>query len=246
MHKKIYFIILLLILSSVSAFSQEVKIREVRLHGENIEIRYDLIDDRTDRSYSIQLYTSTDNFIQPMQLVEGDAGIDIPVGQNKLLVWKAKEELGVIEASMALELKGNIYIPFIDLQGLEDGMVFKRSKPFDLIWSGGRGDNVLNFELYQGDNVIASFEERPNVGNTTMQIPGNIKPGDNYRFRISDSRNKDEIVFSNSFSVRRKIPLGVKIGAAFFIGAVTGYLINELKVTPEPNIELPPLPPDKQ
>ena len=246
MFKSSYFLICVLVSISFSGFSQEVRIKEVRLKGEKVEIMYDLVDDRTDRSYSIQLYNSADNFIQPMRMVEGDAGIDIPVGQNKLLIWRAKEELGSFDGSMSLELKGNIYIPFIDLDGLEEGMVFKRTKPFDLIWSGGRGDNVLNFELYQGDNVIASFEERPNVGNTTMEIPSNIRPGDNYRFRISDSRNKDEIVFSNSFSVRRKIPLGLKIGAAFFVGAVTGYLINELKVTPEPEIQVPPLPPSRQ
>ena len=225
------------------AKAQEVKINKVVLNGDLVEIYYDLKDENPDHSYILSLYSSRDNYIQPLQAVDGDIGIDVKVGGNKHIIWKAKEELGEsYNGAIALELKGSLYVPFIEMAGIQEGQTFKRGKPYDVVWTGGRGDNILNFELYQGESLVGTFEERPNTGNTIFEIPTKIKPGEDYRLRISDTRNRDEVVFTNSFSVKRKIPLGIKIGAAFAIGALTGYLINELKPTVEPEIPEPPLP----
>lgn len=225
------------------ARAQEVKISKVVLNGEQVEIFYDLKDENPDHGYILNLYSSRDNYIQPLQAVEGDIGIDVKVGGNKRIIWNAKEELGEsYNGAIALELKGSLYVPFIEMAGILEGQTFKRGKPYDVVWTGGRGDNILNFELYQGESLVRTFEERPNTGNTIFEFPTKIKPGEDYRLRISDTRNRDEVVFTNSFSVKRKIPLGFKIGAAFAIGALTGYLINELKPTVEPDIPEPPLP----
>ena len=227
--KRLFIIGLFSYISLSLSIAQEIQITNVNLAGNNVEIHYNLLDERIDRSYIINLYTSKDNFIQPMDLVSGDAGIDIAVGDNKKFVWNAKEELGEeFDGSVSLELKGNYYVPFITLDGLEEGKIFKRGKSNDFIWSGGRGDNVLNFELYRGNNLVKSFEERPNVGNTSISIPRKVKPGSGYRFRISDSNNRDEVVFSNTFSVKRKYPLGAQLGVAFVVGVGLGYLINIL------------------
>lgn len=228
---------------SIPTLAQEIQITNVNLKGENVEVHYNLLDERIDRSYSINLYTSKDNFIQPMELVKGDAGIDIAVGNNKVLIWNAKEEFGeAFDGAVSLELKGNYYVPFIILDGLETGKEFKRGKANDFIWSGGRGDNILNFELYRGENLVKTFEERPNIGNTTLTIPTRVKPGDDYRYRISDTRNRDEVVFTNTFLVKRKYPLGLKTGAAFVLGIGVGILIKSLIPEKKHVIAEPPLP----
>lgn len=103
---------------------QEIQITNILLKGEEISVSYNLVDERVDRSYSIRLYTSQDNFIRPMQLVRGDVGVDILVGPNKTMTWKAKEELGAdFFGGIKLELKGEIYVPFIELDGIEEDMV---------------------------------------------------------------------------------------------------------------------------
>ena len=212
-----------------SLTGQDLQITNVNLDGDFVEVHYNIFDERIDRSYSVYLYTSSDNFIQPMEMVDGDVGIDIKVGENKVIRWNAKEELGgFVDKAISLELKGNYYIPFITIEGIEKNKIFKRGKAHDFTWSGGRGDNVLNFELYRGENLAKSFEERPNVGNTSITFPSSVKPGDDYRFKISDANNRDEIVFSEPFTVKRKIPLGVKLGASFLIGAGVGYILTNV------------------
>ena len=239
--KKFRAFILILFLGNL-AYSQEVNIEDILLQDSILTVKYELLDENPNRSFSISLYSSKDNFLKPLKVVSGDVGIDIPVGPGKEIIWNARSELGKeFRGSLALEVKGSVYIPFIDLQGIEEGMTLKRGIENDLVWSGGRGDNVLNIELYKGDKLIKSFEQRPNIGNTSLTIPTDVKHGANYRFRISDSRNQDEIVYSNSFTVKRKIPLGVKIGVAFVAGALTGYLISNA-TKEEPDITPPPLP----
>jgi len=239
--KNIGVLALALTVNVALTFGQEVDIVNVQLKGENIEISYNLLDERIDRSYTVNLYTSKDNFIQPMEEVEGDVGVDIPVGNNKKLIWYAKKELGDdFTGNLSLELKGNYYVPFITIDGISAGREFSRGKQHDIIWSGGRGDNILNFELYKGDDLVKSFEERPNNGNTTIQIPVKVKPGDNYRFRISDKRNRDDVVYTDFFTIKRNVPLSIQLGATAVVGVGLGFLIQFL--IPEPPIADPPLP----
>lgn len=228
---------------SAYTFGQEIQITNIQMKGEDISVTYNLIDERIDRSYSIHLYNSQDNFIEPVKLVKGDVGVDISVGPNKTITWKAKEELGAdFTGGMKLEIKGQIYVPFVELDGIEENMIIKRGQPTDLVWFGGRGDNILNVELYRGDQLIKSFEELPNTGSASLTIPTNVPPGEGYLFRISDSRNRDEVVFSNQFIIQRKIPLLPKIGAGTFL-TIGGYLLIK-SLIPEnvPDIPEPPTP----
>ncbi|WP_339792197.1 MAG: hypothetical protein ACMVP2_07190 [Imperialibacter sp.] len=222
--------------------AQEVVITKIQLKDHEAIISYDLKDDILERRYALFLYSSHDNFIQPLEKVSGDVGVNLSVGGNKKIVWRPKEEFGDdFIGNLSFELKGSVYVPFIFLDGFEDYKELKRGKPYDLVWSGGRGDNVLNFELYKGENKIAVFEERPNVGNTKLTLPVKVKPGKDYRLKISDKRNRDEVVFTSEFTVRRKIPLALKLGAFFTVGVATGLLINQL-TQEDPIIPAPGLP----
>ncbi|RLD19491.1 MAG: hypothetical protein DRI71_11690, partial [Bacteroidetes bacterium] len=174
--------LLVLIFSLIqTSFAQQVSIKSLELQPNgDVNIYYDLEDEKEDRKYALYLYASLDNYIQPLGNVEGAIGVDLNLGRDKKIVWHAKDELGEdYKGNVALELKGNVYVPFIALDDLYE--VFKRGKPYDISWTGGRGDNILNFELYQENKKVESFEEKPNVGKASITIPKNVKPGE-YRF----------------------------------------------------------------
>ncbi|CAD5293128.1 MULTISPECIES: hypothetical protein [unclassified Imperialibacter] len=222
--------------------AQEVVITKIQLKDNEAIINYDLKDDILERKYALFLYSSQDNFIQPLEKVSGDVGVNLSVGGNKKIVWKPKEEFGEdFVGQLAFELKGSVYVPFIFLDGFDDYKELKRGKPYDLVWSGGRGDNVLNFELYKGENKVAVLEERPNVGNTKLILPVKVKPGKDYRLKISDKRNRDEVVFTEEFTIRRKVPLALKLGVFFTVGVATGLLIDQL-TQEDPIIPAPGVP----
>jgi len=90
-------------------------------------------------------------------------------------------------------VRGRLYIPFIRLDGLN--ATFRRLVPIEITWTGGTEQNILNFDLYKGDEKIMSFPHIANVGHYKLTIPSSVKPGKNYKLRITDYRNKDQIVF---------------------------------------------------
>lgn len=244
--KTVLLILPFLFVLQIKTCAQQVSIKQIELQANgDINIYYDLEDEKEDRKYVLYLYASLDNFIQPLANVEGEIGVNLNLGADKKLIWHAKKELGEdFKGRVALELKGNVYVPFIALDGFDDYKVFKRGKAYDITWTGGRGDNILIFELYQGNNKVKVFEERPNVGNTTMVIPKDVKPGE-YRFKISDSRNRDEVVFTANFQVKRKIPLVATIGVGVIVGAGVAVLVQMLSNNEEAKIGDPPKPSGK-
>lgn len=216
------------------ANAQEFSIRKVEVAGDNVLVYYDLIDTVKSRTYTINLYSSRDTFVTPLVKVEGDLGLEVKPGRNRKITWKAKEELGAdFEGKVGLEVRGKLYVPFIRFQGFKDHIVRKRGVPFDIVWSGGRSTSLINFELLKGDKLVAvpHANVAATVGKVTLKIPNNIKPGDNYRFRIVDSKNKDDVVYTDPFTVKRKIPLLVK-AIPLVIGGYVVYRIMSKEATP--------------
>jgi hypothetical protein len=226
--------------------SQEIQITNIQIKGDDIHVNYNLIDERLDRSYSVRLYTSEDNFIRPVENVTGNVGVDIHVGANKKMIWNAKKELGEkFKSGIKLEIKGHLYVPFVQLDGISEGMVLKRATTNDLVWAGGRGDNILNIELYNGDRLVKNFDEFPNTGKASIMIPSKVSPGTGYRYRISDSKNRDEVVYSGKFSIKRKFPLIPKLSLMTVLSVAGYFIVNSLIPETVPDISQPPLPPSQ-
>ncbi|MEX1240545.1 MAG: Ser-Thr-rich GPI-anchored membrane family protein [Cyclobacteriaceae bacterium] len=215
------------LLLGASAYSQEITIKRIELEHEKVYLHYSLQDTTVNRYYTINLYTSRDNFLNPVQKIKGDVGIEVPPGNNRKIEVNVRDEFGPdFEGKLAFELRAKVYIPFIRITSFTEYKKFKRGKPYEIQWSGGRPQNVLNFDLFKGDQKVHTFPGIPNGGKYTMLFPMNTKPGDDYRFRISDSKNKDEVVNFGTFSIRRKVPLLFKVLPAAAIGGVSYILLQ--------------------
>lgn len=201
--------------------AQEFEIKRYELAGDNIIIFYDLIDTVKNRSYTINIYASKDNYLNPLAKISGHAGLEVKPGKNKKLIWNAKEELGTAFAGkVALEIRGRVYVPFVRFVSFEDIESRRRGVPFVVTWNGGTRQNILNFDLYQGNKKVWTQANVANNGNYEFEIPTSVKPGKDFRFKISDSKNKDEIVYTPTFALKRKIPLALKAVPLFALVAV--------------------------
>ncbi|HQQ96305.1 MAG TPA: Ser-Thr-rich GPI-anchored membrane family protein [Cyclobacteriaceae bacterium] len=214
------FLLLALLLLTFSSYSQNFAIRRVEMAGDNINVYYDLVDSVAARTYTVSVFSSQDNFVTALDKVSGDVGLEVRPGRNRKITWRAKEALGGdFTGKVGLEVRGRLYIPFVRLDGLNT--TFKRLRPTAITWTGGTQQNILNFDLYRGEEKITSFPNIANVGNYTMTIPSTVKPGSGYRFKITDTKNKDQIVYSPPFAVKRKVSLLLKaVPVALLGGAV--------------------------
>ena len=224
--------------------AQEVSIKSVSTQGGNVIVKYDLADIDPNHKYTLSLYASTDDYVQPLESVSGDIGVDIAVGGSKQVTWRAKEELGELFAgNVTIELKGKLYIPFVELYDFENIDSFKRGRPYNLTWAAGRGNDVLTIDLFNDDKeIVHTFTNVANVGEYNLVIPKDIKPGKDYRLRFTDQKNKDDVVYTSDFSVKRKIPFVLQAAVGFVVVGV-GYAAISSS-SGEPNINAEVLLPD--
>lgn len=217
-------LIILLMISSIAS-SQDVLIKRLELENEKVFLFYELKDTTRGRYYTINVYSSHDNFINPLKNVQGDLGLEMLPGSNRKIEINAKNEFGVnYEGKIAFELRAKLYIPFIRLDKLNQK--FKRGKTYELHWTGGRPQNILNFDLLKDGEKIHTFSGIGNTGKYNLILPPDTKPGKNYHFRISDSKNKDEIVNSGKFVIARKFPLLFKAVPMMIVGGALYFVLK--------------------
>lgn len=247
MRKLIAFTTLLVAcLAFAPSFSQSVEIDFIELQGNNVVVHYNLDDGaNSTRQFLVQLYSSQDNFTTPLTRVSGDFGTEVSAGFDKKIVWDITKELGEFKGDIALELRGRVYVPFVKIKEIAEGQVFKKGRNYPLNWTSGNLSGTVNIELFNSDGERLWGENNvANVGKFDWFIPGNIKKGSDYRLKFTNTRDRNDIVYSPSFVIRPKIPLLFKVAAATMILGATGILINEKKnesnANPYPQPVTPP------
>lgn len=218
------------IVLSWTAAAQEFSIKKIEVTAEQVIVHYDLIDTTRFRTYTIRVYSSSDKFLTPLKNVSGDVGFEVAPGTFKKIIWNSKSELGMsFIGGVELEVRGRVYIPFIRLSGFEDTKYRKRKEPFIVKWTGGTAQNILNFQLYNKDHkLVHTFPNAPNEHQYRLTIPTSVKPGKGYYFRISDSKNADQIIASPSFAVKPKYSMAIKSVPVIAVAGGLYFLISSL------------------
>lgn len=230
------------VLSSQLARAQEFLIHKVEITAEAVVIHYNLIDTTSERRYTVNVYSSKDNFLAPLQKVSGDAGLEVAPGLNRKITWASKEELGSsFNGDVEIEIRGRVYVPFIRFNDFQENMAIKRGKAKTLTWTGGTRQNILNFAIYKGDNYVDVIPNIANAGSYDVVLPTSIKPGKSYYFLVSDSKNKDQVMKTKNFTVKRKVPLLAKVLPVAALVAIVPALSGGSSGSQD--LETPPGPP---
>jgi hypothetical protein len=209
----------LLVLAGFTVFGQTISVTKVELSGKKVIVYYDLDDNNPNNEYLLNLYASKDNYAAALTKVNGDVGPEIKPGTGKKIEWSITEEYGEYAGKLALEVRGRVYVPFVKLQNFNTAKVYKRGKSYDLAWKPGNS-NPINIELYKGGQRIDGNVNHPNNGAFTLFIPAHAKKGNDYRLKISDAKNSEEVIYTDLFKVRHKIPLVVKAGLPLVVAGV--------------------------
>lgn len=217
------FLLILGCLSFIPGLSQTITIKKVELAGENIIVHYDLDDSNPNNEYKLELYGSNDNFISPLKNVKGDIGPEVIPGVNKTVEWNIRKEYGNYKGRVALEVKGKVYIPFVKLQNFNTEKKYKRGTSINLGWKPG-SPNPVNIELYKSGQRVHGDNGLPNNGSHTLYIPSNTKRGSDYRLKITDARNSEDVLYTNDFTVKPKVPLLLKLFPILAIGGAVATL----------------------
>jgi hypothetical protein len=217
----------------------------VELAGEKIIVHYDLDDSNLNNEYTLDLYTMRDNFSTALLRVKGDIGSEVKPGKNKKVEWSVFDEWGSYTGIIAVEIRGKVFTPIVKFQEFNIEKKYKRGKSYPLTWRPGN-TNPINIELFKGNQRISGEVNHPNSGSSLLSIPADAAKGDDYRVKVTDTKNPNGIVYTESFQVVPKIPLLIKVIVPLAVvgGAVAG-LAGGGGGSGEPvvdDLELPPFP----
>ncbi|MBL7834067.1 MAG: hypothetical protein JNK18_08935 [Cyclobacteriaceae bacterium] len=203
---------------------QNIEISGIALNNKQITVTYNLNDSVPSNSYIIRVYSSWDGFTQPLNAT-GDVGLDIKTGLHRSFVIPVPAD-SLLNKPLSLEIRGRLFIPFINTSAINQYKKFKRQVDYNLSWTGGSAQNILVFDLYDRNNrKVHAFTNIGNAGHHTFRFPTHIRPG-TYYFRISDSKNEDEVVTTNPFIIKRKVPLWLKAIPVLGAGSLAIILLS--------------------
>ena len=216
--KKSTLIFSLVVFISSAGMGQNVIIKKLELAGEKLIVYYDLEDSNPSNQYQLNLFASKDNYATPLVKVAGDVGGEVTPGTSKKIEWNMREELGGYKGRLSLEIRGRVYVPFVKIQSFDVNKSYKRGKNMDLNWKVG-STNPIHIELYKGSQRIQGELNHPNNGSYLMSISGKAKPGKDYRIKMTDAKNNENVIYTGYFKVTPKVPFFLKaLGAAAIIG----------------------------
>lgn len=223
------------------SYAQSLKNIKAQADGDRVIITYDLEAPDDKQSFKVELYSSHDNYRNPLRYLQGDYGDNVLPGKNKRIEWNVKSELNTYQGNVTFEVRATVVMPSLSFTNPTAGTKFKRGKAYTIAWEGSGVNENSKVQLYNNGVVSQTIGQAGNDRRVTWVVPDGMSIGKNYSIRLVNGI--EEIASSPEFSIVRKIPIGLKIVPVIAVGAVT-YLIlgNGSAVEDDPLPEPPGAP----
>ena len=142
----------------------------------------------------------------------------------------------ILESEPGDESEGTAEITFL---APSSDSKFKRGNAIQVKWTGGNPDAEYALDLFDGRFHYRHVGELKNSGTYPWIIPKDVKPGKEYKFKLTNTDDFGEFAYSKTFVVKRRVPVAVWIvpGALVVGGAI--YMLffygeDELSDLPAP------------
>lgn len=211
MRLKLNFFVFVVLCSITFAKGQELDSVSMTFENGLVVVKYDFLLGEKGVDYELYLYGSHDNFTTPLQQTTGDVGKNIQIGTHKIIYWDAQKELGIFKGDFSLKVKGNKYIPFASFKNIDSNQKIIRGEDFNLKWETSTKSHKVLIKINRNGVPISDPFLVENSGSYNWEVPAKLRPGKGYTIQILNTENQINEETSESFSVKRKIPLGYKI-----------------------------------
>ncbi len=219
-------LLLLLILIQTTIHAQKVQNVRAEKDGDYVKIIYDLEGEDSVDKYDVELYGSHNNFTAPLQMVTGDIGENIAPGQDKLVIWRPREELSTYTGEIVFEVRATVMGAYYKINAPTSASKFKKGKSMTIRWSGGEPSEKLRIELKRYDGRVETIAGTvDNSGSYTWTAPKSIKGGKGYQVQIVNTSDAAKKGTSKTFKVSGGIPVAVLIAAPVVVGGVIAAVL---------------------
>jgi len=198
-------IILWLGFLSLQAIAQKITPTSISIENGKIAIIF-TVKDLGNKKIAAKLYTSIDNYKNPVKEVSGNIGTDISQGENTVY-WDYKKEGVRLPDDIDFEIKATTL-------KLQYTSVFTHNKHFfmipaeigkkinnEIIWRSNNFKKEVIVELYLDGSKSMVLDIIKNTGKYQWQPASAIGTDKNYQIMIVSNDDKEDYIISNHFEI---------------------------------------------
>lgn len=184
-----------------------------------VNITFDIMNAQPGQDFNVQIFSSHNGFASPLSYLSGDIGSGIKPGASKKAEWDAQGELRNYVGDITFEVRGEIVLGWRFKTPSAGGSV-RRGKTSLVTWQGGTSGDNVKIELINAGKTT-TIAETKNTGQFAWSAPADLKTGSGYQMRLISGGH---ITNSESFSVKSKIPLLLKLSPVLLVGGAAAAL----------------------
>ena len=220
---------------------QIININAAQLDVNTVRVAYDLKGEVPGQLFTVEIFSSVNQFNLPLEYVDGYVGERIEAGVNKFIDWDISKELVAYEGELDFEIRAELTFTPINVSFPEKSTV-KRGKLHTISWLGTNTGEQVDIQLYRDGNRVGTIANTVNDGQFEWEVPFSTKPGKGYSVKVSSTSSSQEAIGAD-FAIHRKIPLLVKLIPLAIITPIIIKLTEEDPVEPK-ILPAPPNTPD--
>ncbi len=189
----------------VTCSAQQISYLQAITTGDFVTIYYDLDSTLSGQLLHVDLFSSHDQYQQPLQYVRGDVGDHIKPGKMKKIEWGAKKELNQYRGELTFEVRARLTFSPITIVFPHHLANLQSDQIDTLVWKGGLADDSLQLNLLWENHKAVPIAVVPNTGHYEWNIPKKMRERRDYRLEISWwNKGKKYQTQSSQFSIKRK------------------------------------------
>lgn len=229
---------------SIVLHSQTISNLKASYNGNKVTITYDMQAKSDVFIYQIQLYSSIDQYKNPIKSVKGDVGSNVKSGTKKTIEWDIKNDLESFDGDVDFKIQTTlIFAPWAVTK--PNFQSVRRGKKINVEWTGyriGNSDVVLEL-IKDGQPLNQSFEYK-NSGKVDFPISKSIAKGKGYQIKVSSANSQNDAALSVQFRIKRKTPLLLVLSPFILAGGGIAAFIalqpKEVEKVPDNDLPIPP------
>ena len=179
------------------------------LNEKTVRVSYDLEGEVPGQMFSVNLFSSTNQFNLPLEFVDGYVGENVEAGINRFIDWDIERELVAYEGELSFEVRAELTFTPISMVFPETNSI-TRGKQQLITWKGTNTRERVDIQLLKDGHKVGTIANTVNDGQFEWEVPYSVKPGNGYTVKIS-STSSSQTDTGSEFKIHRRIPLLVKI-----------------------------------
>lgn len=222
--------------------AQEVQNVKIDFKEGIISLTFDLSPQKSLRErYNLEITSSKDNYTNPVPVLNNSTENIEPKKGLQYQIDALKNFEG-FRGDLNFKIKAVFAYSLLEFITPSEIASLKKGKSLQLSWIGGLENDKYSLELYKQGAKVSTLQSMLTRKVTSWDMAKDTKAGSGYMIKVVSEKNKQLSAFTQSFKIKRKIPIVIKILPFAIAGGVFAIISGKSSEGTTTKTDLPGLP----